>query len=193
MRIIILNKIPDNCFILPYYFLSIFYNICLCTRIFLTMQLYKNITQPHFPYLVFTSAGDHSNIDQWLRGERHFDLWITYYGDQQERLKDKADFYNQRKDGKFPNLYYLYQMFPDILEKYQAIMVMDDDIIIDTESINQLFRIRERYDLWLLQPSFDPRGKNSHWITITNPRCLLRYTNFVELGCPLFRKICISQ
>jgi hypothetical protein len=30
--------------------------------------------------LVFTSAGDRSNLRGWLHGRRDFDLWVVYYG-----------------------------------------------------------------------------------------------------------------
>jgi hypothetical protein len=138
--------------------------------------------------LMFTSAGDGANLSGWLDGRRNFDLWVTYYGDQHGRFKENADFYNWRKGGKFPNLHHLYQAWPHILDHYEAIMVMDDDIIIDATAISRLFELRERFDLWLLQPAFDPKGKISHPITRAQSDLLLRYVNFVEVTCPLFKK-----
>lgn len=150
---------------------------------------------PNSKYLVYTSAGDNSNISFWLNrfdgreAKKEFDLWITYYGDRQEdRYKESCDFYNRRPGGKFPNLHYVYQQWHNVLEHYEAVFILDDDIIIDCEGINSLFRIRSQYDLWLLQPAFDPRGKISHPITKASPSCFLRFTNFVEVACPLFRK-----
>jgi hypothetical protein len=145
-------------------------------------------------YLVYTSAGDHSNLYNWLKNAdsqkegKAFDLWVTYYGDQENKYKEFADYYNMHKGGKFPNLYYVYQRWKDILANYEAIFVLDDDIIIGCSAINCLFKIREQYDLWLLQPAFDPKGKISHSITRVTPSFFLRYTNFVEVACPLFRK-----
>jgi len=138
--------------------------------------------------LVFTSAGDKSNLHHWLKGERNFDLWISYYGDKENNYLDLSDYYIARKGGKFPNFYYIHQKWGDILNNYQAIIIMDDDIIIDALAISRLFEIREQYDLWILQPSFDVRGKISHPITKVKPLSFLRYTNFVEITCPLFRK-----
>jgi hypothetical protein len=143
---------------------------------------------PKQKHLVFTSAGDRSNLIGWLSGRRNFDLWVTYYGNQSGQFKESADFYNYRRGGKFPNLHHLYQTWPDILGHYEAIMVMDDDIIIDTAAISRLFELREQFDLWLLQPAFDPKGKISHAITKVKPGVLLRYVNFVEVTCPLFKK-----
>jgi len=150
------------------------------------IQLSKNITTPKSKYLVFTSAGDYSNLQVWVNGYRDFDLWISYCGNQPGRYKDLSDYYMSKKGGKFPSLHYVYQHWKKIIEQYEAILVLDDDILINSSKINKLFKIREEYDLWILQPSFEHIGKISHKITKVNPFTLLRYTNFVEMNCPLF-------
>lgn len=142
---------------------------------------------PRHRYLVFTSAGDHANLHRWLNGPRNFDLWITYYGDQGARFRDLADYYHLRKGSKFQNLYFAYQTCMAQLAHYRAILIMDDDILIDSQDINQLFEIREEFDLWILQPAFRTVGKVSWDITRLHPTSRIRFTNFVEMTCPLFR------
>lgn len=143
---------------------------------------------PKRKYLVYTSAGDHANLCGWLKGDRTFDLWITYYGQDGDRFRSVADLYNRRHGSKFQNLHHAYQTWPSLFEGYAAVMVMDDDIVITGSAISRLFDIRQERDLWVLQPAFHPRGKNSHPITVAHAGLFLRYTNFVEMGCPLFRK-----
>jgi hypothetical protein len=143
---------------------------------------------PRSRNLLFTSAGDNANLHHWLQGRRNFDLWVSYYGDEDQRYKDVADFHVSRKGGKFPNLNFVYENWKNIIDSYDAILVMDDDIMIDGSEISRLFEIREQYDLWILQPAFRPKGKVSHPITRIHPSCLLRFTNFVEVTCPLFRR-----
>lgn len=144
-------------------------------------------------YLVFTSAGERSNLYRWTRGGRNFDLWITYYGTQEGQYKELADFYNVRKGSKFQNLKFAYDSWPEHFKVYEAILVMDDDVLIDSKGIERLFDIRRQEDLWILQPAFDPRGKVSWPITKVNPLCRLRFTNFVEMTCPLFRQDKLAQ
>jgi hypothetical protein len=144
-------------------------------------------------FLVFTSAGDNSNLKLWFQGERNFDVWINYYGDDVDKYKDTSNYYTQRKGGKFPNLHYIYQHYKDLLDQYEAILVMDDDIIINATAISQLFRVRDDLDLSILQPSFDAKGKVSHPITLYNPSYYLRLTNFVEVTCPLFNKAILDE
>src|SRR5208337_2955838 len=88
---------------------------------------------------VFTSAGDNANLESWLKGNKNFDFWITYYGDRNDPYKEFADYYNARKGGKFPNLHHVYQNWKYVLDHYEAILVMDDDIIIDASGISRLF------------------------------------------------------
>lgn len=59
--------------------------------------------------------------------------------------------------------------------------------------INRCFVLREQFDLWLLQPAFDPAGKISHGITRVLPGPTLRYTNFIEMTCPLFEKAALDR
>jgi len=127
-------------------------------------------------------------LDHWLKGSRNFDLWICYYGNEKNKYEGLSDYYIDRKGGKFPNLHYVYQNWQSILNHYHAILVIDDDIIINGTEISRLFEILGQYDLWLLQPAFNPKGKISHPITKVNPLNFLRYTNFVEVTCPLFRR-----
>ncbi len=144
--------------------------------------------RPTRPYLVFTSAGDRSNVRRWVLGKRSFDLWITYYGDRPGALADIADLYSCHKGSKFQNLHNAYQAWPDLMRAYEAVLVMDDDILIGGEEIARLFELRRELDLWLLQPAFSPWGKISHPVTRVVRTARLRYTNFVEMACPLFRE-----
>jgi hypothetical protein len=138
--------------------------------------------------LVFTSAGDRSNLLGWRQGRRDFDLWTVYYGNAGGMFQDVSDYYLARKGSKFQNLHYCYQRWPEMLARYDAIMVMDDDIEISATGISRLFEIRRELDLWALQPAFRLAGKVSWPITAVHPTAKLRYTNFVEMACPLFRR-----
>jgi hypothetical protein len=138
--------------------------------------------------LVFTSAGDRSNLRGWLAGRRDFDLWVMYYGNHPGTFQDVSDLYACRKGSKFQNLHYCYGQWPQVLARYDAIMVMDDDILIDAGGISRLFEIRRELDLWALQPAFRLSGKISWEITRVQATTRLRYTNFIEMACPLFRR-----
>jgi len=151
-------------------------------------DLVKQIHDSSCKYLVFTSAGDNSNLDCWLKGHKNFDLWISYFGDQDQRYIEQADYYIKRKGGKFPNLKFVYKNWKNILDAYDAIFVLDDDLIFSGTDISRLFDIMVKEDLLLLQPAFDKRGKISFKLNEVFPFSLLRHSNFVEVACPLFDK-----
>lgn len=138
-------------------------------------------------HLIFTSVGDHHALEHWTRGKKDFDLWVAHYGNK--RLSDslEIDFLIELKGAKFPNFKYFYNHYRDILEKYDSIALLDDDLIISASEINALFAIRKHYDLWVLQPAFSVLGKISHLITQEQESTLMRLTNFVEVTCPFFQ------
>jgi hypothetical protein len=144
---------------------------------------------PRSRNLVFTSAGDRSNVPLWLRGRhRNFDLFVIHYGESPEALRSVADFFSVHSGTKFQNLHYCYSSWPELFSSYDAVMVMDDDIIIGADALTRLFDIRRELDLWALQPAFRVSGKISWDITRVRPTARLRYTNFIEMTCPLFRR-----
>ena len=152
------------------------------------MQLIAATAGSRSNNLVFTSAGDRSNLHHWLQGRRDFDLWVVYYGEQPGMFQELATYHVNRRGSKFQNLHYCYQQWPQVLAGYDAIMVMDDDILIDAGGITRLFEIRRELDLWALQPAFRLTGKVSWEITAVHATAKLRYTNFIEMACPLFRR-----
>ena len=96
--------------------------------------------------LVFTSAGDVTNFDAlWLDSERKYDVWVVYYGDNEEiyqKYKDKVDYIEKRKGSKFQNFSHIYKSKD--LSQYERFFILDDDIIISTEDINKMFMISEK-------------------------------------------------
>ncbi|MCH2174454.1 MAG: hypothetical protein MK193_01860 [Lentisphaeria bacterium] len=138
------------------------------------------------PYLIFTSSGQYSNHKEWLPGKQ-FDLWIYDYQDTESDYHLDADFYDRRAGGKFSNLLHAYKAHPKRFESYEYIMVADDDIEISGDQLNKCFQITKEYNLWVSQPAFMIDGKISHHQTRVKILPLLRYSNFVEMTCPIFQ------
>lgn len=151
-------------------------------------QLFRRIGAGRQRNLVFTSAGDRTNAARWLRGRKNFDLWIAYYGESAGQFRELADIYHARRGSKFANLKFAYDTWPELLAPYKAVLVTDDDVLISGDAISRLFDLQEQRDLWLLQAAFSPLGKISWRITRVRWQYELRFTNFVEMTCPLFRK-----
>lgn len=143
--------------------------------------------------LVFTSSGDRSNVVQWLAPRGDFDLWVAYYGDLDFPLKAQCQYFSARKGSKFQNLKAAFESDPSIFNAYDAIFVPDDDLEISDPDIESLFGLLEKYALTVLQPAFRSDGRISHPITTVNWKTRLRYSNFIEVGCPLFQSRALCE
>jgi hypothetical protein len=142
-------------------------------------------------WCIFTSAGDLNNILSWGPDtpSKPWDLIISFYGDDAtefERLRAVSDVIVRSKGGKFQNLKKLFDKQPGLFDRYNFILVCDDDIHITFAQITRLFELSETYDFWVSQPSFSPDGRVSH-PTTQQTGSQIRLTNFVEVTCPLFR------
>lgn len=144
-------------------------------------------------YLVFTSAGDCHSVNSWLTKHRNFDVFVVYYGDKNFSEQSDVDFFLENKGGKFPNFHYVYHMYKELIHSYDAVMIIDDDIILSGIDISQLFELSTEKKLDLCQPSFSSKGKISHLVTKKVPFSLLRYSNFVEVTCPVFSTTSLSK
>ena len=137
--------------------------------------------------LVFTSAGDHHNVSQWSGPERDYDLYVSYYGAHRFENPHPVDVVDNRfKGSKFQNLKAAYERDKAYFGSFSSIFVIDDDIEISAPDINELFSIREKLDLSVLQPSQDRTGKFSYPSLLTFDGCFGRLTNFCEVCVPLF-------
>lgn len=142
-------------------------------------------------YLVFCRASDQSLHKQWLEPseDRNFDLFIEYYGDQQNQFFDDCEYYSLHKEGskwtRFPALLKEHQ---DLIFSYDAIMIADDDLSMNSSVISQAFEILITYNLLLAQSALTPDSFYSHDITRQREKFILRYTNYVEGMLPIFSK-----
>jgi len=144
--------------------------------------------------LVFTSAGDNTNFYKyWLNKERKYDLMVVYYGNKKNKYKEFCEHYFMRKGSKFQNFYYIFKNYKYLLDRYEAFFILDDDIIIKTVDINNLFKFLKKYKLWIISPTYDRKSKISHIFTMQYKKSFLRYCNFIELGIPLFSKYAIYK
>jgi len=138
--------------------------------------------------LLFTSAGADVDLSKWLAPDRSFDVWVSYRGEDEPAWWREVDRFERSRSAKFPAFKLAHASSMDLLRRYDAVFLLDDDIEISSAEIERLFAIRDRFDLWILQPSYCRTSKISHAITQQDGRGKLRFTNFVEVGVPLFQR-----
>ena len=147
--------------------------------------------------LIFSSFGDVAQLPNWIGSDQNYDIWITYYGDDENKYnhyKQYAQFIKKSKGSKFQNFNLIWKDFHSELNKYERFFILDDDIIFDSyKDINKMFNFARDESTWICGPTFKPLGKISHVLTQTDKSASFRYVNFVEVNTPLFSNFAINK
>lgn len=137
--------------------------------------------------LVISAVGDASLHGLWLSGNPKFDLWLIYYGDDEqtaEKYATQCSKFFRKRGQKLHMLGQLLERKMIDLGKYKYVWIPDDDIAITSNGINEMFEKMERYAIMVGQPAVI--GYPNHLITAADRLWDFRYTNFVEVMAPCF-------
>ena len=139
-------------------------------------------------FLVVLRAGDGSLHPNWLAGSRDWDLAISYYGLDEQKVFPEASYLHRYRGGKWDGLRDFFASHPDVIERYDYFWLPDDDILTDASSINKLFELMKQYHLELAQPSLTANSYFSYLVTLKCPCFSLRYTTLVEIMAPILTR-----
>jgi hypothetical protein len=139
--------------------------------------------------LVILRDGKRSIHGKWIgeKGKRNFDVWLQHY----ELVDDdpRADLNLRFMGGTaWTAMDSFYHDRLNEIAKYDYIWLPDDDIDMSHEDLQKFFDICARYKIDLAAPGLDPTSYWSHDVTLVDPSCKLRYTNFVEVMAPCFSR-----
>jgi hypothetical protein len=145
--------------------------------------------------LIIVRAGDESLHEHWLDGRRarNFELFVSYYGERSNAFAERADEYEARSGMKWPRLYELWRLRRDWLLGYDAIWFPDDDLLSDCDNISTMFELFHEHGLCLAQPALARGSFVAHPITARVEQAKLRFTNFVEVMCPIFGREALAR
>ncbi len=139
--------------------------------------------------LIVLRAGDASLHREWIAGpQRDFDLFISYYGSNPGRWQADADFYEQRSGPKWPCLADVLSEHRQLIDRYDAIWLPDDDLSADMDGINRMFAFFCAHRLCLAQPALTRNSYHTWNTLLQDPDCHLRFTRFVEVMAPIFSR-----
>lgn len=146
--------------------------------------------------LVILRAGNQSLHKEWIASpDRDFDLFISYYGQEENKYQEDAEYYEMRKGPKWPCIKELLDAHPDLLDRYSSFWFPDDDISANTDTINRIFGYCCALQLDLAQPALTTDSYYSWPQLLKRDDFLVRYVEFVELMVPVFSrkalKICL--
>jgi hypothetical protein len=139
--------------------------------------------------LVVVRAGRNSLHPRWVEGPgaAGFDLLVVPYEEGAPPCPDGSPsmFIPGRKIAGYHRLF---RDHPDLLERYDYIALFDDDLLATKRDISRLFAIGSQYRLDVFQPTLSRDSHFSYAATLSNSGYRLRYTNIVEMMCPVFSR-----
>jgi hypothetical protein len=137
---------------------------------------------------VVAAVGDHSLHKHWVpTANCDYDLYLVNYGTRDYAADARV--HVMRAGTKFHLIDDLLAECPR-LGQYDRVWMPDDDLYATPREIGELFRVAEKYGLWLCQPSLV--GWYGLEPTLHHRGCVLRYTNYVEIMCPCFSRAALA-
>lgn len=139
--------------------------------------------------LVLVRAGDKSLHPGWLRGNRNFDLAVSYYGTSRNPFPKTYDQFHAFRGSKWEGVHD-FLSDPKNMERvrgYKHVWLPDDDLQTKAADIDAFFDRCEDFDLAVAQPALAPSSYFGWQITLQQAHCSYRVTDFVEIMAPCFR------
>ena len=144
-------------------------------------------------FLVIARVGDNSLHSNWLGNSKNFDLFLSYFGDESNKYMEQCEYYEQVKGGKRPILAKIIENNWDIISKYDAVWLPDDDLLADAKTISRMFNFFAAFDLSLAQPALSMNSYFSHSSLLQQTDTIIRRTNFIEVMAPIFSQECLRK
>ncbi|MDI7862354.1 DUF707 domain-containing protein [Rhizobiaceae bacterium n13] len=134
-------------------------------------------------FLVLARVGDKSLHKSWLTDapvSRTWDLQLNAYGKNESLFRD-GDLPTVFDNGtKWDSIARHFRAHPDLFDRYDYIMLPDDDLLMKAADINRLFEIAVEHDLTMAQPALTLESYLSYPILLRMPGFRLRYSTFLE-------------
>lgn len=134
-------------------------------------------------FLVLARVGDNSLHHSWIADKmvtRNWDLQLNAYAKDRSHCQD-GDLPTVFDYGtKWDSIARHFKAHPELLRRYEYVMLPDDDLLMEASDINRLFDIAVEYDLTMAQPAMTIESYMSHAVVLRMPGFRLRYSTFLE-------------
>ncbi len=117
----------------------------------IVLRVERELIEPRSPFLVFVQVSKDYR-SELLDEPRGFDLMLNYY-DGAEDWPSTADHVLLQKGTKTTAIRKILEELPQLFERYEAVLFLDDDIEIDRAGVMRLFQTMKKYKLDLAQAS----------------------------------------
>jgi hypothetical protein len=147
-------------------------------------------------YLVIGRVGSKSLHHAWTEDgqcNRTWDLQLNAYGDTAGQIAD-ADLPTVIDQGtKWDSLARHFRAHPELLHRYEYVMLPDDDLLMTAADINRIFEITAAHDFTMAQPAMSMDSFVSYPVLMQCPGFKLRYVNHLECMSPCIKTLYMKK
>jgi hypothetical protein len=138
--------------------------------------------------LIITRASKDSLHRRWVSSpkQQNFDLLVAAYDESVICGEELGSRYLYIPGHKLKGWTEIFRGDISLLDRYNSIAFIDDDIEAKTADLSRCFDIGTEFALKLWQPSLTWDSYVTYGGTLRNENFILRYVNFVEMMCPFF-------
>ena len=138
--------------------------------------------------LIIVRAGANSLHSGWLNGAAPaFDVLVAAYHPDAMSADTERVKHRFFAGSKVAGWRLVLGEQPDLLDRYERIALVDDDIAATAATFNRCFAIGEKYGLDIWQPALSGDSYITYAASLQHPQFQLRFCNYIEMMCPFFQ------
>jgi len=161
------------------------------------MKCEKDDRSQNRKYAVFLQCGAGSLHEKWLtQNSKDWDLLVNHYdhthlGNIPCDVEFKQS--SNQPGTKSTGFHALLENWPQIIESYEYVLLLDDDIFMEEKDISRLFQIADENKLHLAQASLSSNSICAHTIFRNSGKPGIRYVTGVEIMMPVLSRHAIKM
>ncbi|WP_373355212.1 hypothetical protein [Pseudoroseicyclus sp. CXY001] len=145
-------------------------------------------------FLIVSRTGTRSLHRHWIGGAgRGFDAFLSCFDPRAAPEAQPGVTVEFRPGSKVQGYAGILRDHAALVNEYDYICFMDEDLQVTAEVMLACFRRVAEYDLKIAQPALAWGSHFSYAGLLQQPQFILRYVNFVEMMCPIFRKDILQE
>lgn len=142
----------------------------------------------HARCLIVTRVGRKSLHSAWLHGVGDFgiDTVLSAYESISDTSRDGV-IVEHRPGRKVEGYASFLRDRADLWKQYDYVCLLDEDILSTPETFAKAFDLAKRHNIAISQPALTRDSYFTYAACLAQPVWQMRYVNFIEMMCPIFR------
>ncbi len=146
-------------------------------------------------YLVISRVGSQSLHAHWCgpAANRGYDVLLSAFDPAVADPCQPGIVFEYRPGTKVAGYGDVMRANAELISRYDYVALFDDDLIISAADMKRLFDIAAEYQLKISQPALSHDSYFTFAALLHDPAFRLRYVNYIEMMCPVFRADVLAE